>query len=107
MGWFRVGVANPPHAPEHTVHVNIEHVSPSPSPLPLPFLLLPPPPSALHSVKSRMGASESILYINVAKLVKWADFDSVRGSMSGVSGKLVRVWIKEFETALAVSEYQQ
>lgn len=51
-----------------------------------------------------MDASEKVLYSNVAKLVKWADFDS-RSSMSTVNGKLVRVWIQEFETALAVSRY--
>ena len=51
-----------------------------------------------------MDACERILYVNVAKVVKWADFDSKSPPMSTTaSGKLVRNWIQEFETALGVS----
>ena len=55
-------------------------------------------------IKSRMDESESALFCSIAKLVKWADFDSRGSTMSTVNGKLVRVWIQEFETALAVSD---
>ncbi|CAI8009613.1 hypothetical protein GBAR_LOCUS6421 [Geodia barretti] len=52
-------------------------------------------------VKTRMDVCERILYVNVAKVVKWADFDSRSPPMSSTaSGKLVRNWIQEFETAL-------
>lgn len=49
-----------------------------------------------------MDSSEKILYNNVAKVVKWADFDSKSSSMSTVNGKMVRLWIHDFETALGV-----
>ena len=57
----------------------------------------------VHRVKSRMDASERVLCGNVAKVVKWADFDS-RSPMSGAADwKLVRLWVQEFERALGVS----
>ena len=49
-----------------------------------------------------MDACEKVLYVNVAKVVKWADFDSRSPMSSAASGKLVRNWIQEFETALGV-----
>ena len=50
-----------------------------------------------------MEVCQKILYVNVAKIVKWVDFDSRSPMSSMATGKLVRNWIQEFETALGVS----
>ena len=73
-------------------------------PSPVPPLSPHLPPCVSHSVKTRTEACESILYCNVAKLVKWADFDS-RGTGVSVDRKTVRLWIRDFEVALGVRKH--
>ena len=55
---------------------------------------------SVHSIKPKMDSIEASLYANLAKLVKWADFDSGKEK---VDRKTVHSWMKDFETGLAVS----
>lgn len=52
-------------------------------------------------VKTRLDTYEKVLYQNVAKVVKWVDFDSKTPTVNTTaSGKLVKLWIHDFEGAL-------
>ena len=60
----------------------------------------------VHSLKQKLDDNEKMMFLNLATMVKWADFDlKIRHSTSD-DGHVLCGTIRNFESALNVSELE-